>query len=372
MSVRVDETLDHVSDPVYLHTVTGVVPPPPFRHLLRLTDDTGILEHAYGPLPKRWHGYCVDDVTRALIVVCRQPLPSADLVAAAETYLAFVTHAQVRDIGFHNRLSYDRVWHDDVDTLDWWGRGLWALGTAAARAPHAWMRDVAMERFESGARLRSHEVRAMVWAGLGAAEVLAADPAHDIAAELLDEAAATIGTPAEDPNWPWPQDRLTYGNAALPEVLIAAGDAAGDDELLDHGLRMLGWLLDTETRDAGHLAPTPHVGWTRGEPRADFTQQPIEAASMADACARAFDVTGDPRWLRGLRRAVEWFLGDNDLRLPMLDATTGGCFDGLREDGRNPNQGAESTIALISALQQARRFSDGQGSWNGAVAARSA
>ncbi|MBW8805814.1 MAG: glycosyltransferase [Catenulisporales bacterium] len=332
------------------------VPPPSFAHLLRLTDDTGIFEHARGSIPKRWHGYCVDDVSRALIVVCREPHPDPTLIAAAEIYLAFLLHAQDDVSGFHNRLAVNRVWQDEPATLDWWGRALWALGTAAAHAPTPGMRAVALECFETGANQRSVAVRAMVFAALGAAEVLTADPGHKAAHELLADAAAVIGRPASDPAWVWPQDKLAYANAALAEVLIAAGYFGGDARTLEDGLRALAWLLAGETAIAGHFAPTPNTGWVRGEPRGVFDQQPIEAAAMADACTRAHAVTGDPGWMAGVRRATFWFLGDNDLRLPLLDSSTGGCCDGLGRRGRNPNQGAESTIALISTLQRARRW----------------
>jgi hypothetical protein len=97
-------------------------------------------------------------------------------------------------------------------------------------------------------------------------------------------------------------------------------------------------------------------GWGPGEPRPGFDQQPIEAAALADACARAYLVSGESRFVTGVSRAVAWFLGENDTRVPMYDRQTGGGYDGLERDGRNDNQGAESTIALISTLQQGIRL----------------
>ncbi|OLE22332.1 MAG: glycosyltransferase [Catenulispora sp. 13_1_20CM_3_70_7] len=318
-----------------------------------MSDDTGMFEHARGPIPKRWHGYCVDDVTRALIAVCREPDPAPELVALAEIYLAFVIHAHDRERGFHNRMGYDREWHDEPETGEWWGRGVWALGTAASRGPTPWIRAVALERFADGVKLRSTIPHAMAFAALGAAEVAEADPEHEGARALLADAVKVIGRPGPDPAWPWPQPRLEYADAALPEAIIAAGQYLGDDTILRDGLELLDWLLFTATRD-GHLSPTPAGGWGPGQPRPGFHQQAIEPAAYADACSRAFIATGDRKWLDGVRMSVNWFLGDNDSRLPMIDETTGGCFDGLAEDSRNPNQGAESTLCLISTLQQAR------------------
>ena len=329
------------------------VPAPRFDHLLRLSDDTGVFEHAEGATPRREHGYCVDDVARALLVISREHDPAPEVAALGERCLAFVAHAQDADGRWHNRLGFDRRWQDAPSAGDWWGRALWALGTAAARHPRPWVRDTARPCFQRGATRRSPSRRSMAFAALGAAEVAASDPHDRSATALLADAAAVIGRPVDHPSWPWPEARLTYANAVLPDALIAAGAALRDDGLIDDGLRLLAWLLDTET-GAGHLSLTPVGGWGPGEARRRFDQQPIEAAAIGEACARALAVTGDPVWQSGLDMAVAWFLGDNDAGVSLADPATGGGYDGLTAGGRNTNQGAESTIALISAMQCAR------------------
>jgi hypothetical protein len=325
---------------------------PRFDHLWRLSDDTGLFEHALGATPRREHGYCVDDVARGLVVLCREQGRS---VALVENYLAFVVHAQTTDGRFHNRLGYDRRWQDGPGTGDWWGRALWGLGTAAARCTTAWVRDRALRGFESGAQQRSESVRSMAFAAMGAAEILSVQSDHEMARALLTDAAACVHRPQLDPVWPWPEARLHYANAVLPEVLIAAGDLLGDDALLAEGEHLLSWLLETETRN-GHLSLTPAGGWQAGTPRPAFDQQPIETAALADACARAVHACGDIRWRAGIELAVDWFLGKNDLDVPMHDSHSGGGYDGLHQAGHSHNQGAESTLALISTLQHARRL----------------
>jgi len=141
----------------------------------------------------------------------------------------------------------------------------------------------------------------------------------------------------------------------MAEAVIVAGHKLGEDKMLRDGLRMLEWLLAGETSN-GHLSVVPVGGWRAGEPRPAFDQQPIEVAALADACARAAAVTGDPGWLAAVDMSVAWFLGDNDTGVPLLDEETGGGCDGLTATGRNGNQGAESTIAMISVLQQGRRL----------------
>ncbi len=328
-------------------------PAPNWSHLARLSDDVGLLEHARNAIPRREHGYCVDDVARGLLVASREPQPTALVAGLAERYLAFVTHAMTGDGSCRNRMSYDRRWLDEPSTGDWWGRALQGLGTAAARSTVPWIRREAREAFAIGVRQRSPWPRAMAFAGLGAAEVLRADPRDTAAAQLLADAATVVGVPDSDPEWVWPERELTYANPALAEVVIAAGDLLGDEPLLTDGLRMLDWLCG-EQQHRGHLSTVPVGGWRPGAPKHRHDQQPIEAAATADACATAAAVTGDDRWDAPLFQAVTWFLGDNDTGTVMYDPLTGGGFDGLTPDGPNLNQGAESTLALVATLQHAR------------------
>lgn len=333
----------------------GGLPPPRFSHLLRLTDDTAVFEHADHAVPRLEHGYCVDDVARALVVVLRELDPPAAVGELAVRYLAFLRAAVAEDGRVRNRMSHDRRWSDEPSLGDHWGRAVWALGTAVASegaSTRPSLSEPALELFERAVQQRSSWPRSMAHAAIGAAAVLAARPAHEPAAALLSDAAELLGS---DSDSDWPHGRLTYANALLPEALLAAGALLGRDELLQGGLRQLRWLLDTETRD-GHLSVTPTGGWEPGEPRPGFDQQPVEVATLADACARAHEVTGDAAWLEGLRLAVAWFLGHNDIGVALYDEATGGGCDGLTADGLNGNQGAESTIALISTLQHAARL----------------
>lgn len=326
----------------------------PFAHVQRLSDDVGIFEHATGAVPDRDHGYCVDDVARALLVVGREREPDAELCDLAVRYLDFVVCAQGPDGRSRNRLGLDRRWRDEPGLLDCWGRALWALGTTAARGHSPAQRKRARDHFALAAGQRSPYVHAMAFAGLGAAEVLAVVPADRRARALLAAAAAAIGHPGPaGTSWPWPWPRLEYANAAVPEVLVAAGELLGDAHALDDGLRLLRWLLDEQTLD-GHLSVVPVGGRGPGDGPPGFDQQPIEVAALADACARAWRVTGDPRFASGLELAIGWFLGDNDASCPLYDPQTHGGFDGLTREGCNTNQGAESTLAMVATLQHAR------------------
>ncbi len=238
---------------------------PVFTHLRRLTDAGGLYEHAAGIVPRREHGYCVDDVARALVVVCREP--GAELDDLRDQYLSFVLAAQVPDGRFHNRRHADLSWPDEPSVEDCWGRALWGLGTAVARVPE--LRERALAAFQRGAVLRSPHRRSMAFAALGAAEVLDVAPEHAGARALVTAAARTIGRPALDRAWPWPERRLSYANAVLPDALLAAGAALDAPSLVADGLRLLGWLLEEQTRD-GHLSVVPAAGRSPGEDRARF------------------------------------------------------------------------------------------------------
>ncbi|WP_027344891.1 hypothetical protein [Hamadaea tsunoensis] len=322
-------------------------------HLLRMSDSTGLFEHAEGATPRREHGYCVDDVARGLVVLAREGALTPQLHRLAENYLAFLCHAQVRTGAIHNRLSFDRRWTDTPGSGDWWGRALWGLGTLAHRGPDSWLRDQALTRFEISAAHRSPSTRSMAFAALGAAEVLVRDPAHKAARRLLADGAAAVGRPSPDPRWPWPEARLFYANGALPEVLLAAGHLLDRPAQVEAGLALLTWLREMET-EAGQLSMTPVGGRAAGDRRPGFDQQPIEAAALADAFARAFAYTGDAEWAEGVRQCAAWFRGANDAGVPLIDPGTGGCGDGLGATEASLNQGAESTLALISTLQHER------------------
>lgn len=327
----------------------------PFDHLDRLTDDDGLFEHALLAEPRPEHGYCLDDVARGLAVVCRAPQQSPTTDRLVRRYLAFTLAAVAPDGRCHNRMAVGGQWRDAPGTGDWWGRAVWGLGVAAVHAPAPDLRACALDGFRVAARTRSPAGRAMAFAALGAGELLLCDPGEEAARTLLGDAAEVVGTISADPAWPWPEPRLRYANGAVVEALLLAGIALPAPLPLATGLRLLDFLLRTETRGGG-LSVTPAGGRGPGDHEPGYDQQPIEVAALADACARAYAATGDPRWREGVRAAWAWFRGENDARVAMFDALTGGGYDGLEPDGRNLNQGAESTLAVLSTAQQAQRL----------------
>jgi len=330
-------------------------PAPTFTHLRRLTDAGGLYEHALGTAYRPEHGYCVDDVARGLVVVAREAKQSEaehDLLTA---YLSFVLAAQHTDGRFRNRRSTELTWTDEPSVEDCWGRALWGLGAVVSSEAPQGSRDAALAAFERGAGWASPWTRATVFAALGAVEVLRVHPHHPVATELALAAAGMIGTPSPDPDWPWPEPRLRYANAAVPEVLLGVGAVLGRPALVADGELLLDWLVAVQTRE-GHLSVVPVGGRGPADSLPGFDQQPIEVAALADACATAYEVTHEPRWLHGVELAVSWFLGGNDTGTAVYDAISGGGCDGLQRVGRNENQGAESTLAALSTLQQGRRL----------------
>jgi hypothetical protein len=329
------------------------VPEPVFDHLRRLTDSIGLHEHALGDVPRPEHAYCVDDAARALVLTCRAADPTLDELTGR--YLNVVLAAIEPDGQCHNRLGLTGKWQDPPGLGDWWGRAVWALGVTAARGP-AWARPQALAGFNQLAHQRSPWVRAMAYACLGASELISTAPQARwllVAAVSVVRGAEAVSTHASPAGWAWPEPRLRYDNARLPEALLAAGSALNRPELVKSGLDQLRFLLAVETT-AGHLSVTPVAGRGPGERGPAFDQQPIEVAGIADACGRAWRLTGDPCWLAGLRLAWTWFEGSNDANIPMYDLETGAGYDGLHREGRNFNRGAESTLAALSTLIQAR------------------
>lgn len=323
-----------------------------FARVWAMSDAVGMFEHADHERVRREHGYCTDDMARVLVVASREPGIDARLRDLRRSSLRFLTAAQSPNGLIRNRRTVGGRWLDQYGVEDCWGRSVWAFGTAACHAGEDWLEARSLACFELSAVHRSPHRRSMAFAALGAAEVVTRRPGHPQAIDLLADTVAAIGPVADDPMWPWPEPRLSYANAAVAEALIAAGDALDRADVVDDGLLLLGWLLDRETV-AGHLSPTPVGGAGVDDGPGRFDQQPLEAAAMADACARALAMTGDERWRRGLGLAVGWFAGANDRGVAMWDAVTGGGYDGLTADGANVNQGAESTLAFISTVQRA-------------------
>lgn len=327
-----------------------------FDHLDRLSDRRGLFEHALLSEPRPSHGYCVDDVARGLVVVCREPHRTPMLDRLELLYLDFVEDAIDGDGRSHNRMTVAGDWGDDASLGDWWGRALWGLGTAAVHGSSPGLRARALLAFRVAAEQRSPHTRAMAGAALGAAEVLAEFPGEKAARDLLSAAVAAMPPDPTSGGWRWPEPRLRYGNGILPQALIVAGATLSRPAVLVRGLALLSLLLEIETR-GGRLSVTPGHGRGPGESSPQYDQQPIEVAAIADCCASAYDATGDSRWLAGIRLAWNWFLGDNDSSTVMFDPDGGG-YDGLQSDGPNLNQGAESTLAMLMTAQHARRLRD--------------
>jgi hypothetical protein len=333
---------------------------PVFDHLAALTDDHGLFEHALLAVPRREHGYCVDDVARGLVVTCREPAPAPVVARLREHYLSFVLDAVSDDGRCHNRMGADGRWSDDAALGDWWGRAAWGLGVAAARSPGVGARARALVGFRILAQQRSPSSRSMTFAALGAGELLRARPDEPSARTLLQDLVADVDAAAtsaasRDQAWAWPEPRLRYANGSVVEALLLAGEGLSEVTVVARGLELLEFLMRVEVRD-GHLSVTPVLGRGPDDLTAGFDQQPIEVAAIADACATAYRITTDPRWLVGINLATRWFLGENDSMTPMYDPVSGGGYDGLEPNGPNMNQGAESTLAMLSTLQHAQRL----------------
>jgi len=325
----------------------------PFDHLIAMTTPVGLWEHAILAEPRREHGFCVDDVARGLVVTAREPSPADGVRRLARIYLRFVIRAQNSQGLFHNRRGVNGTWDDVASSHDHWGRAVWALGTAAASSVDDEVRQLALGGAAIGMRARSRWPRAMAYAALGAFEVLRVRPGDRAARRLMGAARDVIGRAGTDPAWPWPEARLTYANAVLPEAMLVIGSALNDDLVRRDGLTLLRWLVDLQT-SGGHLSLFPAGGWQRGDARPGFDQQPIEVTALAEACGRAFALTADTEWLTAIERCVAWFDGDNDLGLTMYDRVSGGGYDGLHADRVNENQGAESTLAVQATFQIGR------------------
>jgi len=333
-------------------------------HLSRMTDSTGIFQHAILTVPNFSEGYCTDDNARAFIlaVLLSELGEEPERVRTlATTYAAFLHHAfDLRVKRFHNHMSFDRRWLDEQGSEDCQGRALWALGVGVGRSPYRSFQIMAGQLFALALPALTEFTSPRAWAfGLiGIHEYLrrlSGDSLVNQTRETLTSRLMELFERTAQPDWRWFQEDLTYDNAKLPHALILSGRATGQQAVLERGLQALRWLTELQISEKGHFRPIGTNGfYRRGGMRANFDQQPIEAQAMVSACLEAYRATSDLWWYEQAQRAFDWFIGWNDLGLELCSPKTGGCRDGLHVDRVNRNQGAESTLAFLLSLGEMR------------------
>jgi glycosyltransferase involved in cell wall biosynthesis len=342
----------------------GQLPELKLDHLFRMSDSTGIFQHASFTVPNFAEGYCTDDNARALVLTVmlhKLGHESPQLCAQAATYAAFLNHAFDRPRGrFRNFMSFDRRWLEEVGSEDCHGHALWALGLCVSQAGQGSFQMLAAELFELALPVAAGFTSPRAWAFtlIGIDEYLRRFSGDRRANQIRETLTAKLMqryADAATDEWHWFEEVASYANAKLPHAMILNGRCLNNSTMLELGLKTLRWLVKVQTTPSGAFRPIGSNGfYQRGQSPAQFDQQPIEAQATVSACIEAYHATNDPFWVAEARRAFEWFLGRNDLGLALYDAGTGGCRDGLHMDRLSQNQGAESTLAFLLALAEKR------------------
>jgi hypothetical protein len=330
---------------------------PSLEHVIALTDDVGIAQHAHGDVPNRHEGYCTDDVARALIVALMASESARmrpDALRLARIYLAFLAHAQRPDGRFHNFMSYERTWLDDVGSQDSNGRAIWALGYGVRNAPRRAWRELCERLFDRAVpHVASFDyARPRAYAALGLVHAFEARGRRD---EMLASVLRTIGdeltgrfAAGSAPGWDWFEPEFTYDNARLCEALVRIGTVLDHRPFVELAVHAFAFYESVVVED-GTFVPIGNAGWyRRGGPRARYAQQPLEATAFVDAALALEAATGDLRYRRPAASGVAWFRGRNSGDAVMVAG--GGCCDGLGESGVNDNMGAESTLAYLASV----------------------
>lgn len=324
-------------------------------HLLRMTDDTGLLQHAKYIIPERLNGYCTDDNSRALIFTTKyyKGNPSPEILKLFEIYLSFLYHSIKPNKTIHNFLEYDRRWRKDEPHSDAIGRAIWAFGTAIADCPNEGYIPMIKEFFNDTLNhLEDMSPRAKAYAMLGIAEFLNKFPDNERAIKLLKAGADTLCRHYNDTStkdWQWYENSLAYANSIMPAAMFEAARILKDENFSDIAKVTCEFMIK-HTFNGTHFSFIGSNGWhEKGEERAQFDQQPIEAAYTVIMMAKAYETTKDKKYLSLQRKAFEWFLGENDLHQPLYDPKTKGCKDGICKHGVNINQGAESLVSYLLA-----------------------
>jgi glycosyltransferase involved in cell wall biosynthesis len=335
-------------------------------HLKAFTDDTGILQHANYTIPDRTHGYCTDDNARALLVAAMGqkylPTNGLGLDFLSGHYLGFLLYAFNEKNGrFRNFMTYSRQWTEEIGSEDAHGRAIWSIGKAVAFLQNPGHLAMSTTLFNKALRAveNFHSPRAIAFCLVGVNAYLdkfsGDSDVRRVREILADRLFDQFKNNATD-SWPWLENALNYANGKLPHALLLSGRWMHQKDMIDMGLLSLKWLIAIQTED-GHFVPIGSNGWyEQSGPRARFDQQPIEANAMVEACVEAFDITRDKTWFDNAVMCFNWFLGHNDLNLPLYDPKTGGCRDGLMADGINQNQGAESSLAWLLSLMTLQKL----------------
>jgi hypothetical protein len=331
--------------------------------MLNLTDDTGILQHAIFSVPNSSEGYTTDDNARALMVstlldevLAQTCMPEGSQLSSR--YLAFLWLAFNTETGrFRNFLGYDRQWLEDSGSDDSHGRALWSLGKVLGHSRNAGLRGAAGRLFEAAvpATLTFTSPRAWAFSILGMQAYLdwfPGDRAIQGARNALANRLLDIYERSHSATWRWFEKSLSYSNARLSQALILTGWRSGNQRMIEAGMDSLKWLVAEQHRDDPEVfVPIGSNGFfVEGSEKARFDQQPVEACATVSACLEVYRLTEESQWFEEAHCVFRWFLGKNDLQVPLYDATTGGCRDGLHPDRINENQGAESTLSFLMAL----------------------
>jgi glycosyltransferase involved in cell wall biosynthesis len=352
----------------------GQLPELKLDHLFRMSDSTGIFQHASFTVPNFAEGYCTDDNARALVLALmlqKLGYGSQELGVHAATYAAFLNHAFDRQNGrFRNFMNFDRRWREEIGSEDCQGHALWALGLCVSQAGSGSFQALAAQLFEQALPVAAEFASPRSWAFtlIGIDEYLrrfSGDRrANQIRESLTTKLMQRYADAATD-DWHWFEEVVSYANAKLPHAMILSGRCLNNKTMLDLGLKTLHWLTKIQTSDTGSFRPIGSNGFfARGKERANFDQQPIEAQVTISACIEAYQATSDMFWVLEARRIFEWFLGRNDLGLALYDAGTGGCRDGLHMDRLSQNQGAESTLAFLLSLTEMQALQNSLTSFN--------
>ncbi len=335
------------------------------QHLWRMTDSTGIFQHANFSIPNFSEGHCTDDCARAFIlavVLAELGEDQEQMRTLATTSAAFLNHAFIAETRrFHNHLSIDRQWVDKQGSEDCQGRALWALGIGVGRSAFRSFQMMSGQLFARALPPLAGFSSPRAWAfGLiGIHEYLRRLNGDSMVKQIRDTLVSRLMKlfeHASKPDWRWFEAELSYDNAKLAHALIVSGHATGQKAVLDCGLEALRWLAELQTSEKGHFRPIGSNGfYQRGGTRAAFDQQPVEAQATISACLEAYRVTSDIWWYERAQDAFDWFIGANDLGLEVYSPETGGCRDGLHVDRVNSNQGAESTLSFLLSLAEMRQ-----------------